>query len=219
MSRSQESPRRWRIYLKPTDLYHVDLDNLVKRLHPVEDGEKFFEMAYSAWRKIFEVSVGWFAAYLHERGAVPLLAPWMGLQAANGALKELVVQRFCANVVEGSVEPADKKSGRNYRYWEAFCQVIRGKAVVWRVGTTPERALAFDAKTVRRLVYPLYPSDVRERYMKETKEMKEGREVARVICNMLNRYKAYYRGSKEMGRNLAEWMTYCEALKDASQKP
>jgi hypothetical protein len=216
MTEVDKTPRRWRVRIYPSDTRYCDFDQLLKMLRPVDGVEEFMEKAKAFRTRILESVAGWLAAYgdLMDRVA----AFFMGNAAADGALKEYVIHEFCKEVVNGEAAPADKRSEKYFRGWQIYCEVRLRKAVVWRVGTTPERALAFDAKTVRRLVYPLFPLSIKEVYLNKTRGLSAGREVAQVICQLMNKYKAYYRGGRDMGANLTEWRSYCQAL-NASQKP
>jgi len=216
MSEVGKTPRRWRVRINPADTRYCNFDELLKVLRPVDGVEEFVEKVETFRKRVLEASAGWLAAYgdfVDTLFDLPI-----GKAVAGSALKEYVIRRFCIAVTNGGAAPADKRSEKYFRNWQIYCEVLLRKAVVWRVGTTPERALAFDAKTVRRLVYPLFPLSVKEEYLEKTRGLATGREVAQVICRLMNKYKAYYRGGKEMGANLTEWTNYCQAL-NASQKP
>jgi len=216
MSELGKTPRRWRARIYPADTRYCDFDELLKVLRPVDGVEEFVEKAGAFRKRVLEAAAGWLAAYGDAWDQA--FAFFMSDAAADNVLKEYVIRRFCREMINGRAAPADKRSEKYFRSWQIYCEVLLRKAVVWRVGTTPERALAFDAKTVRRLVYPLFPLSVKEEYLEKTRGLATGREVAQVICQLMNKYKAYYRGGKEMGANLTEWTNYCQAL-DASQKP
>jgi hypothetical protein len=211
-----KNPPRWRVRIYPADTRYCNFDELLKVLRPVDGRAEFVERAEVFRKRVLEASAGWLAAYGDFVDRLYVLP--MGKVVAGSALKEYVIRRFCLDVTRDWAAPADKRSEKYFRSWQIYCEVLLEKAVVWRVGTTPERALAFDAKTVRRLVYPLFPLSVKEVYLKKTRGLSAGREVAQVICQLMNKYKAYYRGGKEMGANLTEWTNYCQVL-NASQKP
>ena len=216
MTEVGKTPRRWRIRIYPADTRYCNFDDLLKVLRPVERRAEFVEKAGAFRKRVLEAAAGWLAAYGDFVDTLFDLPT--GKSVADSALKEYVIRRFCMYVTNGRAAPADKRSEKYFRSWQIYCEVLMRKAVVWRVGTTPERALAFDAKTVRRLVYPLFPLSVKEVYLNKTRGLSAGREAAQVICQLMKKYKAYYRGGKEMGANLTEWTNYCQAL-NASQKP
>jgi hypothetical protein len=216
MTEVGKNPPRWRVRIYPADTRYCNFDELLKVLRPVERRAEFVEKGEVFRKRVLEAAAGWLAAYGDFVDRLYVLP--MGKSVADSALKEYVIRRFCIDVTRDWAAPADKRSEKYFRSWQIYCEILLEKAVVWRVGTTPERALAFDAKTVRRLVYPLFPLSIKEVYLKKTRGLSVGREVAQVICQLMNKYKAYYRGGKEMGANLAEWRSYCQAL-NASQKP
>ena len=216
MTEAGKTPRRWRVRIHPADARYCDLDELLKVLRPVDGIKEFMEREEAFRRRVLEAAAGWLAAYGDPMDQA--FAFFMSNAAADNVLKEYVIRRFCREMIDGRAAPADKRSERYFRGWQIYCEVLLKKAVVWRVGTTPERALAFDAKTVRRLVYPLFPLSVRAEYLEKTRGLATGREAAQVICRLMNKYKAYYRGGREMGANLTEWRSYCQAL-NASREP
>ena len=201
MTEAGKTPRRWRVHLPWFDAPYYDADALLKVLHPVDGGREFMEKVEAFRAKVLKAAED-----------VPPEA------VVDGAVKEYVMRRFCEEAVNGEAAPADRRSERRFRDWRIVCEVRLKRAAVWRIGTTPERALAFDAKTVRRLVYPLFPLSVREEYLEKTRGLASGREAAQVICRLMDRYKVYYRGGREMGANLTEWRSYCQALY-ASREP
>ena len=216
MTEVGKTPRRWRVRIYPADTRYCNFDELFKVLRPVDGVEEFVEKAGAFRKRVLEAAAGWLAAYGDPLDQA--FAFFMSNAVADNVLKEYVIRRFCREMIDGRAAPADKRSERYFRGWQIYCEVLLRKAAVWRVGTTPERALAFDAKTVRRLVYPLFPLSVREEYLEKTRGLASGREAAQVICRLMNKYKAYYRGGREMGANLTEWTNYCQAL-NASREP
>ncbi len=216
MTEVGKTPRRWRVRIYPADTRYCNFDELLKMLSPVDGRAEFVEKVEAFRKRMLEAAAGWLAAYGDFVDTLFDLP--MGKSVAGSALKEYVIRRFCMDVTRDRAAPADKRSEKYFRSWQIYCEVLLKEAVVWRVGTTPERALAFDAKTVRRLVYPLFPLSVKEEYLEKTRGLAAGREVAQVICKLMNKYKAYYRGGRDMGANLTEWTNYCQAL-NASQKP